>query len=431
MLNKICDLLEKTGNIRRSSYLWNAINAMLSALQSPVILMVMTRTNGVYDAGVFSIAFAVASLMLYVGLYGLRRFQASNIHEKYSFQEYQAMRFVTCGAMIVASGAYCVYGIGFKGYGPEKAAVVFLMCMLKLVQAYTDVIHGNMQQKDRLDVATKCSSIRYVLEVLGLIAALAVTHNLLLSSIVCVAVSVIGMMLTTVNAGRRYCTSYRPSISRGKFRTLLIDGFPIFISLFLNMYISNAPKYAIDAYLTEEIQAVYNIIFMPAFMVMLIANFIFNPILTSYAELWLSGTREAFRELNRRIRQQLLLVLGLTVLGLAVAWTIGIPILSWIFGVDLHAYRTELCIVMIGGGALAYATFFSTVVTIIREQNFLLVCYGIAALAAFVLSGILVRNHGILGAATLYAVIMTILAVLLAVLTFKKLSDARRNLQNA
>ena len=280
-------------------------------------------------------------------------------------------------------------------------------------------------------MATKCSSIRYILEVLGLIAALAVTHNLLLSSIVCVAVSVIGMMLTTVNAGRRYCTSYRPSISRGKFRTLLIDGFPIFISLFLNMYISNAPKYAIDAYLTEEIQAVYNIIFMPAFMVMLIANFIFNPILTSYAELWLSGTREAFRELNRRIRQQLLLVLGLTVLGLAVAWTIGIPILSWIFGVDLHAYRTELCIVMIGGGALAYATFFSTVVTIIREQNFLLVCYGIAALAAFVLSGILVRNHGILGAATLYAVIMTILAVLLAVLTFKKLSDARRNLQNA
>ena len=30
------------------------------------------------------------------------------------------------------------------------------------------------------------------------------------------------------------------------------------------MYLSNAPKYAIDAYLTEEIQAMYNIIFMPA-----------------------------------------------------------------------------------------------------------------------------------------------------------------------
>ena len=75
-MNFIVKILEKTNNVKRSSYVWNALNAIISALQNPVILLVMTRTNGVYDAGVFSIAFAIATLMLYVGLYGLRRFQS-------------------------------------------------------------------------------------------------------------------------------------------------------------------------------------------------------------------------------------------------------------------------------------------------------------------------------------------------------------------
>ena len=58
MLEAIRKALGKTNNINRSSYVWNAMNAIISALQNPVILLVMTRTNGVYDAGVFSIAFA-------------------------------------------------------------------------------------------------------------------------------------------------------------------------------------------------------------------------------------------------------------------------------------------------------------------------------------------------------------------------------------
>ena len=185
----------------------------------------------------------------------------------------------------------------------------------------------------------------------------------------------------------------------------------------MNMYISNAPKYAIDKFLTDEIQAIYNMIFMPAFAVMLIANFIFNPILTTYAELWLADTSESIRKLKLHIRKQVLFVAGLTVLGLVVAATIGIPVLSVIFGVDLGEYRFELCVVMMGGGALAYATYFSTVITVIRMQKTLIVCYGAVAAAAKLLSGFFVMNYGIMGAAGMYALLMIILAVMLMIIT--------------
>ena len=419
-MKAIVKFLEKTNNIKRSSYTWNALNAIISALQNPVILLVITRTNGVYDAGVFSIAFAIATLMLYVGLYGLRRFQSSDLDEKYSFSEYHGMRILTCSMMIFISIIYCIYGMIFTGYSMEKALVIFMICIVKVCQAYSDVYHGCMQQKGRLDVATKSSSIRYGLEMAAYAAMLVITHNLLLSTAAFMAASRAGLIFTSVNAGRNYCT-YRPSFNRTKIKALAIEGFPLFASLFLNMYISNAPKYAIDAFLTEEIQAIYNMVFMPAFVVMLIANFIFNPILTTYAELWLESTRESIAKLKKQIRKQMLFILALTVLGLAIAATIGIPVLSVIFGVDLAGYKMELCIVMLGGGALAYATYFSTVITVIRLQKTLIVCYGIIALAAKLLSKFFVLGYGIAGAAGMYAFLMTILAAMLFGITWHEI----------
>ena len=401
--------------MKRSSYVWNAINAMLSAAQCPVILIVLNRTNGTNDAGVFSIAFAVASLMLYVGLYGLRRFQASDVLEKYSFRQYHGMRFITCTAMILASIAYCIYGMIFNDYSMEKFLVVFIVCLLKVIQAYSDVVHGRMQQKGRLDIATKCSSVRYVAEMAAYCVMLVLTKDLLLASFVCLGVSILALWLTTMNAGRDYC-QYKPEFSRDKIRLLTLEGFPLFASLFLNMYIGNAPKYAIDAYLTDDVQAIYNFIFMPAFMVGLLANFIFNPILTSYAELWQSGSVEKLRKLSGLIKRQCLVVLGITFAGLAVAYTVGIPLLGFIFSEDLGPYRMELCVVMAGGGMLAYSTFFSTVVTIIRRQKEMFVCYGVCAVAARVLSGFLVVHDGIMGAVSLYGLIMTLLSVMLCVI---------------
>lgn len=412
MLKAIRNLLEKSDNITRSTYIWNSLNAMLNAAQAPVILMVMNRTNGLYDSGIFSIAFAVATLMLYVGQYGLRRFQSSDIHEKYTFEEYYGIRFISCAVMMVVSVLYCVYGSVFKDYGFDKFIIILLICLLKCIQAFSDVVHGRMQQLGRLDVATRCSAFRYIAEMASYAIALILTHNLLTATIATIIVSFVVFMLTSMNAALDYC-HLKPSFNARKMKMLIIEGFPLFVSLFLNMYLSNAPKYAIDTYLTEEIQAIYNLIFMPAFVVQLVAHFIFNPILTSYAEVWARGEIKKFKKLCLR---QMLLILGLTVLGLAVAATIGIPVLSLVFGVDLSAYKTELCIVMLGGGVLAYSVFFNTVITIIRMHSTLIVCYGAAAIAAFGLSGFFVKNYGMRGATVLYTIIMAVLAVLLGII---------------
>lgn len=417
MLKTIRLILNKSNNITRDSYMWNSLNAMLSAAESPVILAVMNRTNGLYDAGIFSIAFAVSSLMLYLGQYGLRRFQSSDIKEKYTFAEYYGMRFITCGAMMLASLAYCIHGSLTKDYSAEKFLVIMLICFVRCIQAFSDVVHGRMQQKGRLDVATRCSAVRYVAEMLSYALMLILTRNLVISTIACAVASFVVFLLTSMNAAIDYCV-LKPSFAAAQIKKLTVEGFPLFLSLFLNMYLSNAPKYAIDTYLTEEVQATYNLIFMPAFVVQLVAHFIFNPILTTYAMVWTNGD---IKKLNRLIRRQMLVILGLAVSGLIVAATIGIPVLSLLFGVDLSMYKKELCVVMLGGGLLAYSVFFNTVITIIRLHKTLILCYGVAALAAFALSGYFVKNFGMMGAAGIYTIIMSVLTLLLGVILFTRL----------
>ena len=424
MLQKIKFLLERTDNINRSTYIWNAVNAIMSALESPVILIVLNRTNGLEDAGVFSIAFAVATLLLYLGQYGFRRFQSSDISEKYTFEEYYGARFLTCGAMIIAALAYCIYGSIVKGYTVEKFAVILVICLIKGVQAFSDVIHGRMQQLGRLDVATKSSCTRYIAEILSFCLTLIFTHNLLAAALTCFAVSIVVFMLTSYNAARDFC-SLKPCFEWQAMKRLLVEGFPLFVSLFLNMYISNAPKYAIDAYLSDEIQALYNMVFMPAFVIQLIAHFIFNPIITTYAEVWQKGDKKRFRFL---VLRQCAVILGLTVLAVLVALTIGIPVLGWIFDADLSSYKTELCIVCIGGGFLAYSVFFNTIITIVRLHKVLFYTYGVAALAALLMSKYFVVGYGIMGAVILYAVIIALLAVLLAVISFIKIERYRAEL---
>lgn len=432
MLNSIVRILEKTDNIDRSTYIWNALSATMLAMQSPVILAFLSRTNGATDAGIFSIAIAVANLMMYVGQYGIRRFQASDIKEQFSFEEYHGMRLLTCSVLVVASLAYCFYGREFKAYSDLKFSVIFMICMLKMIQAYSDVFHGNMQQKGRFDVAAKATAIRYTAEIIVFCAMLVLTKDIFISSLVCVGSSFVLMVLLSMNAGRYYCKSMKPVFRAPAIKGLLIEGFPLFVSMFLNTYVGNAPKYAIDSYLTDDVQAVFSYIFMPAFVVQIVAQFIFNPVITSYARMWLKRTEKAYEAFINRIYKMCSMIMGLAALGMIVAATIGIPVLSAIFGIDLSDYRRELCIIMLGGGLLAYATYFSTVIAIIRIQKSLIACYGIVSILALLLSAPFVKGYGIIGAAWMYVILMGVLALSLFVaMRYRLIQEKKELIKNA
>lgn len=73
---------------------------------------------------------------------------------------------------------------------------------------------------------------------------------------------------------------------------------------------------------------------------------------------------------------------------------------------------------MIGGGMLALVNFYAVVVTVIRSQQLLTIGYIAVSAIAFLMSGKFVQGYGLMGAAVLYSVLMTLLAVAFAVILF-------------
>lgn len=411
MTERLKGLFLNTKDVEKSAYAWNSFSGLMFAMQSAVMLIVITRTNGLEDAGVFSIAYAIGSLMSFIGEYGVRKYQVSDINEKVSFTDYQSHRVLTCLIMTVVFTVYVLAGYLRGQYSPYKFWVIIFVCLLKLVEAFSDVYYARYQQSRRLDVAAKTNTFRIGLAMIACMISLVITHNLLISVIIWFAVALITMCMSSLLVAPEF-GGIHFRINKDALVKLTKECFPLFVGSFLLLYIGNAPKYAIDAALDDTAQACYNFIFMPVFVIGLLANFVFNPILVKLAHKW---DRREMKVFTKIVVRQLGVIAAITLLAIAVALTIGCPVLGWLYNADLHEYKVHLTILMVGGGMLALVNFFTVVVTVVRGQKHLMVGYVAAAVVARLLSNHFVAKYNIMGATVLYTGLMTLLALVFAV----------------
>lgn len=382
-------------------------------MQSAIVLMVITHTSGLVDGGIFSIAYAVGSLMYYVGEYGVRKYQVSDINEDMTFTDYHSHRVTSCTIMLIASLLYAANGYFRLGYSVYKAYIMIMICLIKVVEAYSEVYFGRFQQVGRLDVSAKTNFYRISLGVVGFCIAQIITRDMALSMTIWFGLSVFALLSSNILVYKEFGTiefKFRWKYIMRIFR----DCLPLFLGQFLLLYIGNAPKYAIDACMSDTDQACYNFIFMPVFAIGMFANFIFNPILVKLAMRWDEGKLKPFSKI---VVRQIFVIAGITLLAIAVALTIGCPVLGIIFNADIMEYKIDLAILMVGGGMLALVNFFAVVVTVMRYQKHLIPGFIALAFVAFLLADRTVMQYGIRGATILYTILMAILSVVFAGIT--------------
>lgn len=226
-------VLGKKENIKKDSYIWNTIGGLINAFQSVIILMVLTRSLDMEYAGIFTIAWAIANLVITIGKYGVRNYQVTDVNEKYSFNDYFSNRVIVSILMIIFTCIYVCFLSISNQYAFDKTVIVFLMCYLKLIDSVEDVFHGMYQQHERLDVASKCMSIRLILSTVCLCVCSIIFKDLLISSIItCVFSTFIFVYLLKIT----YSIFSLPKIQFDFFnaKRILKDCFPILLGSFLS-----------------------------------------------------------------------------------------------------------------------------------------------------------------------------------------------------
>ena len=195
--------------------------------------------------------------------------------------------------------------------------------------------------------------------------------------------------------------------------SLIKEVLPLFISNFIMMYISNAPKYAINNYYGDTIQNIYNILFMPAFVINLFSLFIFRPMLIQLATDW---ENRQVKNFWKSVLKVLRIISFLTILAIVGSWLLGIPVLSFLYGVVLDEYKLALVLVMCFGGVSACMTFLYYVVVIMRQQKLLFLAHIVAFFYVCFIVNRFVLNFGIIGGILTYGTTISLLVILLIII---------------
>lgn len=395
--------------MKTRAFFWNMVSCTASALATVLLLAAVTRFCGDASAGIFSIAFVTAQLLMNLGHFGVRAYQASDIGERFTFPQYFTGRLLTCSAMAAAGGAYVLW----NGLDREKGTVVLLLCVFKMFDTLADVFEGRFQQKGRMDLAGLSLFLRTVCSTAVFILVLWCTRDLVVTCWVSAAAGAVLLLLFGWLPCRRYA-EVRLSGPMAQVGRLLAECTPLFLSLFLLAFLVNAPKYAIDRLMEPQYQTYYNILYLPAQVAYLFSTFLFKPIVTTLAARWERGETARFW---KTVRVTLLLTGAATVLALGAAYVLGLPVLEAVYGVDLGGYRAHLLVIILAGGCGALGNVLYYALAVLRAQRGIFLCYGAAFLFSLFLPGVMTGSFGMMGAALSYLALMAALTLLLGGLT--------------
>lgn len=397
--------MEKS-NSKSSAYLWNTVSSMLNAGASAILLLVVNRACGTIVAGDFTLAFSIAQLMVTIGYFELRSYQVTDVTDRHTQSEYFTFKVLSCVAMLFISVIY----VFINGYSFVRMELILALCVFKMLDAYEEFFVTVLQRYNRLGTGAKISSIRQFISLVVFAVLVILFKDVVFAVGVCVAVSVFIIYFGLQrNVNRQYHISLHFDFAA--IKEILFECLPLFIGSYLILYVGNAPKYAIDQYMSESYQTYYAILFMPSFVINLLSGFVFKPLLTDMSTYYYTD-KEKYKHIIQKIG---IALTGIFVFVLLAALWLGIPVLNWLYDVQLDAYQFEFILMIIGGALSALGVIISYMITIMRCQKWLMVSYIVTAAAAYLLSPLLVSKAGIRGASIgflLFSAIRTIFYLL-------------------
>lgn len=391
-------------SVNKSNYIWNIIAYSLNACESVVLIATVSRIIGIDYAGIITIALAISNLLLNVGKYSIRGFQTTDVKKQFEFNTYFSFRIITVSIMIISLLAFTSFKFFTGEYNISKAIIIILLCLIYVVEAMEDVFLGHYQFLNRLDVASKIFSLRWITIFVVFCLSMVIQHNLILSLLLSLIISVVLDCILLFDTNK-YLKISNISFKVNKIKELAIQCFPLFASAFLFFYVTTAPKLSIDKFLTEKEQACFGVISMPIFIIDLLSNFLYQPQIVKMSEEWKTNNIKSFL---KRIFLQIIFITAITICCSLFAYTFGCDILSFVFNIDISSYRHEFTLLMLASGEFALLAYSSMILAIMRKQLIHFIGISVIAILSLIGFNIITLRYGIIGIVIYYTVLIAI-----------------------
>ena len=378
------------------------------SLATVIFVMLAKRLVGEEAGAKFYMAFTTGQMLLTIGYFEIRPFQVTDVKQQYKAKEYFGFRVISSAAMLACA---VVVGIVYVVNGKADAAgfmLIITMCILKMFDGVADVFEGEFQRNDRIDISGMSMAFRTIaiMAVFSIIAW--VTRNIYAASAVAAVTGLAGAAVVAVVWSRGF-EPLSVSFDREKMKSLFRSTILLFIGSAMCMWLWNGTKYVVEWTLTDRDTLAYGIVFMPTMVINLGSSFVFKPMLTTLARHYEQGEYKAFAKL---VAVLVATAVGITVVTLGAGAWLGIPVLSWLYDIELAPYKSVMLVLIAAGGFNAVSILFYYALTVMRLQKEIFAGYTITFVVSIIFPIVMVKAMGIAGAGTSYLIVMMLLTVL-------------------
>lgn len=390
---------------QKKDYIWNSIGSFLQSAISPIILIVITRLNGVGDSGLFSFAMSLSVVFWAISLWGGRTYQVSDVKKEFSSGDYIVVRFISSLIVAVFSISFCI----LSGYDLIKTELIMVLVSFKILESIADSMYGVLQIHNRLYIVgislTMKSVFGFMLFTLVDILTKNIIYGALSIFIVNIAVAIfydIPWMKHVESVG----LTKKNIMQAGKIMKKTAE---VFVVVFLTMFSLNIPRYFLDKYHYDQI-GYFGIMAMPITLLTLFISFVLQPNVVNLSELLKEKKVKEFTKIVSKID---FITFTLGILFVVSSYLIGVWVLNTVFGIDINNFRIDLTIMVIGAVANAFVSIYVNLLIILRRFKGQFYTLLVTNILAVILSVYLIDRLAMLGSVLVFMIISFLQAIIL------------------
>lgn len=390
---------------QKKDYIWNSIGSFLQSAISPILLIVITRLNGVGDSGLFSFAMSLSVVFWAISLWGGRTYQVSDVKKEFSNGDYIVVRFISSLIVAVFSISFCI----LSGYDLIKTELIMVLVSFKILESIADSMYGVLQIHNKLYIVGISLTIKSVFGFIIFAIVDILTKNIVYGALSIFLVNIVVVIFYDIPWMKHVESvglTKKNIMQAGKIMKKTAE---VFVVVFLTMFSLNIPRYFLDKYHYDQI-GYFGIMAMPITLLTLFISFVLQPNVVNLSELL---KKKKIKEFTKIVSKIDLITFTLGILFVVSSYLIGVWALNTVFGIDINNFRIDLTIMVIGAVANAFVSIYVNLLIILRRFKGQFYTLLVTNILAAVLSVYLIDRLAMLGSVLVFMIISFLQAIIL------------------
>lgn len=409
--------MKESNNIKKN-IVWNTIGVLTISSTSLLYTLILTHFCNLKDVGIFSFAFSFACMMITLASFGGRTIHITDSNNNNSNISYIITKYIT---VLITFLIVLIY-ITIKSYSITKTTLIIILCLFKFFEEISDVYYGVLQKENYLYKVGIFQTVKSIINIILFTLIIVFSKNIILSSSSILIVNILFALIIERHAAKT-ANNWKFEIKTKEIKNILYQNFYVCFFTFLTSYIISSPKYAIDKYLIDDMQAIFNIILMPATFIYLLAGFILSPFMVEISK---EIEKKEYDKSKKRVIKIISIILLLGIISLIGCYYCGIPILNIIYGIDLTAYKFGFLIIILGSIMYSISVAISTILIAYRELKIQTIISLVLSILSYLICNILVKKLSITGGCYAYLIVVSLRALIYIILFLNVIKKRKR-----